>query len=57
MPLAVYVALQSDLDRAFVLAILLLVMSVALLFALRLGSPATVSALPHARAGRPSPAR
>ncbi len=57
MPLAVYVALQSDIDRAFVLAILLLFMSVALLFALRLGPAATVFSLPHARAGRPSPAR
>ena len=35
MPLAVYVALQSDLDAAIVLAILLLVMSFGLLLGLR----------------------
>src|SRR5580765_4444713 len=35
MPLAVYVALQSDLDTALVLSVLLLALSVALLFALR----------------------
>lgn len=35
LPLAVYVALQSDLDTAVVLAVLLLVMSFALLVALR----------------------
>jgi molybdate transport system permease protein len=35
MPLAVYVALQSDLDAAVVLSVLLLLMSFALLLALR----------------------
>lgn len=35
MPLAVYVALQSDLDTAVVLSVLLLLVSFALLFALR----------------------
>ena len=35
MPLAVYVALQSDLDAAIVLSVLLLAMSFALLLALR----------------------
>ena len=38
MPLAVYVALQSDLDTAVVLAVLLLLMSFGLLLALR-GTP------------------
>ena len=41
MPLAVYVALQSDLDLAIVLAVLLLVMSFGLLLALR-GAPAGI---------------
>jgi molybdate transport system permease protein len=35
MPLAVYVALQSDLDSAVVLSVLLLAMSVGLLLGLR----------------------
>jgi molybdate transport system permease protein len=35
MPLAVYVAMQSDLDTALVLSVLLLALSVILLFALR----------------------
>ena len=35
MPLAVYVALQSDLDAALVLSVLLLIVSFVLLFALR----------------------
>jgi molybdate transport system permease protein len=37
MPLAVYVALQSDLDTAILLAVLLLLMSLGLLLALRAG--------------------
>ena len=37
MPLAVYVALQSDLDQAVVLSVLLLVMSLGLLAGLRWG--------------------
>jgi molybdate transport system permease protein len=36
LPLAVYVALQSDLDTAVLLSVLLLIVSCALLFALRL---------------------
>jgi molybdate transport system permease protein len=36
MPLAVYVALQSDLDSAVLLSVLLLIVSCALLFALRI---------------------
>jgi len=53
MPLAVYVALQSDLETAIVLAVLLLVMSAALLIALR----STPSGLPWRRsgAGHPGP--
>ena len=35
MPLAVYVALQSDLDTAVLLSVLLLIVSFGLLFALR----------------------
>ncbi|MGH7741274.1 MAG: ABC transporter permease [Candidatus Eiseniibacteriota bacterium] len=40
MPLAVYMALQSDLDAAIVLSVLLLVMSLGLLFGLRAASSA-----------------
>jgi molybdate transport system permease protein len=47
MPLAVYVALQSDLDAAVVLSVLLLLLSIALLLALR-SAPA---ALPWSRPG------
>jgi len=54
MPLAVYVAMQSDLDAAIVLAVLLLLMSLGLLLAMR---AATRGAWPGlARAGRPDPA-
>ena len=55
MPLAVYVALQSDLDAALVLSVLLLVASVALLAGLRLlrRGPRTGLAL-DARARRPA---
>jgi len=53
MPLAVYVALQSDLDTALVLSVLLLVASIALLAGLRLlrGRRAT-PLLAHADARR-----
>ena len=47
LPLAVYTALQSDLDAAAVLAVLLLLISAALLIALRL-APQT---LPWSRSG------
>jgi molybdate transport system permease protein len=55
MPLAVYVALQSDLDTALVLALLLLVASLALLAGLRLlrKGPRTGLAL-DARPRRPA---
>jgi molybdate transport system permease protein len=49
LPLAVYVALQSDLDTAVVLAVLLLVMSFALLLALRLAPPGLLWSRPGAR--------
>ena len=53
MPLAVYVSLQSDLDAAVLLSVLLLVMSFGLLLALR----SAPSSFPWARdrAGRPRP--
>lgn len=43
MPLAVYVALQSDLDAAVALSVLLLVVSFALLFGLRVIAPRTTA--------------
>ena len=51
MPLAVYLALQSDLDAAIALSVLLLLFSLAILLTLRLG-PARLAAL-VARARRP----
>jgi molybdate transport system permease protein len=39
MPLAVYLSLQSDLDAAIVLSVLLLVMSFGLLLGLRAAPP------------------
>jgi len=50
MPLAVYVALQSDLDTAVLLSVLLLLVSFALLLALR-SAPAGV---PWSRGGEPA---
>jgi len=47
MPLAVYIALQSDLDTAIVLSVLLLFLSIALLLALR----SAPLALPWSRPG------
>ena len=52
MPLAVYLALQSDLDAAIALSVLLLVFSLAVLLTVRLG-PTRLSAL-LLRARRPS---
>jgi len=55
MPLAVYVALQSDLDTALVLSVLLLVASIALLAGLRLLRRGPHPGLaPDARARRPA---
>jgi molybdate transport system permease protein len=51
MPLAVYLALQSDLEAAIALSVLLLVFSLAILLTIRL-SPARLTAL-VARARRP----
>ena len=48
MPLAVYVALQSDLDQAVVLSVLLLVMSFGLLMGLRAAPPGWLGARAHA---------
>ncbi|HTR96638.1 MAG TPA: ABC transporter permease [Candidatus Acidoferrales bacterium] len=54
MPLAIYVAMESDLDAAIVLSVLLLLMSLALLLAMR---AAARGAWPGwLRAGRPDPA-
>jgi molybdate transport system permease protein len=52
MPLAVYLALQSDLEAAIALSVLLLLVSLALLLLIRLG-PARLAAL-RSRARRPS---
>jgi molybdate transport system permease protein len=52
MPLAVYLALQSDLDAAIALSVLLLLFSLAILLTLRLG-PSRLAAL-VARARRPA---
>ncbi|HYM81329.1 MAG TPA: ABC transporter permease [Candidatus Limnocylindria bacterium] len=49
MPLAVYVALQTDLEGAVALSVLLLAMSVALLLALRLGPTGLFWTRPDAR--------
>jgi len=54
MPLAVYVALQSDLDTALVLALLLLVASLALLVGLRLLRHRRTGLFFDARARRPA---
>jgi molybdate transport system permease protein len=51
MPLAVYLALQSDLDAAIALSVLLLLFSLTILLTIRAG-PARLSAL-IARARRP----
>jgi molybdate transport system permease protein len=51
MPLAVYLALQSDLDAAIALSVLLLLFSLAVLFAIR-AAPARLTAL-LVRARRP----
>ena len=44
MPLAVYIALQSDLDAAVAMSVLLLALSLAILLAIRLASPETFRA-------------
>ncbi len=52
MPLAVYIALQSDLDAAVAMSVLLLALSVAVLLAIRFAAPH--AALPLRRARRPA---
>jgi molybdate transport system permease protein len=49
MPLAVYVALQSDLDTAVVLSILLVLASLGLLLGLRSAAPVWLAQRPDAR--------
>jgi molybdate transport system permease protein len=44
MPLAVYLALQSDLDAAVAMSVLLLAFSLAILLGIRLASPETFRA-------------
>jgi molybdate transport system permease protein len=57
MPLAVYVALQSDLDTALVLSVLLLFVSFGLLLALRSAPAWSLWSPSHARARGPEAAR
>jgi molybdate transport system permease protein len=52
MPLAVYIALQSDLDAAVAMSVLLLALSLGILLGIRLASPATLSLSGRARAPR-----
>jgi molybdate transport system permease protein len=57
MPLAVYVALQSDLDTALVLSVLLLLVSFGLLLALRSAPGWSLWSSSHARARGPETTR
>ena len=57
MPLAVYVALQSDLDTAVVLSVLLLLTSFGLLLGLRTAPAGWMAYRPDARAPGPNPGR
>jgi molybdate transport system permease protein len=49
MPLAVYLALQSDLDAAIALSVLLLLFSLAVLLTIRLGPPRLTGLIARAR--------
>jgi molybdate transport system permease protein len=49
MPLAVYLALQSDVDAAIALSVLLLLFSLAVLLTLRLGPPRVTGLIARAR--------
>jgi molybdate transport system permease protein len=49
MPLAVYLALQSDLDAAIALSVLLLLFSLAVLLTIRLGPPRRTGLIARAR--------
>ena len=51
MPLAVYVALQTDVDAAVAMSVMLLALSVGILLSIRL-APSWLGALDRARAGR-----
>ena len=57
MPLAVYVALQSNLETAVVLSLLLILASFGLLLALRSAPPVWLPIRPDARDSGPGPAR
>jgi molybdate transport system permease protein len=50
MPLAVYLALQTDLDAAVAMSVLLLALSLGVLFAIRLAAPGLT---PLSRRARP----
>jgi molybdate transport system permease protein len=50
MPLAVYIALQSDLDAAVAMSVLLLALSLGVLLAIRLASPELTPLRGRARA-------
>ena len=52
MPLAVYVALQTDLDAAVAMSVILLALSVGILLSIRL-APSWIGGFDRARAGRP----
>jgi molybdate transport system permease protein len=57
LPLAVYVALQTDLEAALAMAVLLVIVSVALLLALRAGAGPLAGGVPHADRRRRAPLR
>jgi molybdate transport system permease protein len=50
MPLAVYIALQSDLDAAVAMSVLLLALSLGVLLAVRLAAPELTPLRGRARA-------
>jgi molybdate transport system permease protein len=50
MPLAVYLALQTDLDAAVAMSVLLLALSLGVLLGIRLVTPGVLPVGPHARA-------
>jgi molybdate transport system permease protein len=57
LPLAVYVAMQSDLEAAIVMAVLLMAMAFVLLLALRSATPESSWNRDHARDTGSAPAR
>jgi molybdate transport system permease protein len=50
MPLAVYLALQTDLDAAVAMSVLMLALSLGVLLGIRLVTPGVLPVGPHARA-------